>query len=56
MELLVLKHLLQMSYLVQSGVFVGKNILATCTMAPLVVVVIHKHKGITIRNKSPRLP
>jgi hypothetical protein len=52
----VIKHQLQMSYLVQFGVFVGKNIFSTCTMAPLVVVVIHKRKSITIRKETPRLP
>jgi hypothetical protein len=55
-HIILLQHRLQMSYLVQFGVFVGKNILATRTVAPLVVVVIHKHKSIAIRNKSPRLP
>jgi len=45
-----------MPYLVQFGIFVGKDICSTCTMAPLVVVVIHKHKSITIRKETPRFP
>jgi hypothetical protein len=49
-------HQLQMSYLIQFGLLVGKNIGATCTMAPLIVVVIHKHKSMAISNKTPRLP
>jgi len=48
----VIKHLLQKSYLVQFGVFVGKDGLAIS----LGVVVIHKHKCITTRNETPRLP
>jgi len=43
-----------MPYLVQFRIFVRKDGGATCTMAPLVVVVIHKHKSITIRNETPR--
>jgi hypothetical protein len=45
-----------MPYLVEFGFFVGKDIGATSTMAPLVVVVIHKHKSITMRNETPRFP
>jgi hypothetical protein len=45
-----------MSYLVQFGIFVGKDILTTCTMASLVVVVIHKHKSMAIRKEPPLLP
>jgi len=51
MHILVLKHQLQMSHLVQFGVFVGENRWAIS----LGVVVIHKHKSITIRNETPRL-
>jgi len=51
-----INHRLQMSYLVQFGCFVCKNVVATCIVALLVVVVIHKHKSITIRNETPRLP
>ena len=41
-----------MCYLVEFGDFVGKNSGATS----LGGVVIHKHKGITIRKKTPRFP
>ena len=47
-------HQLQMPYLVEFGCFVSKDIGATCTMAPLVVVVIHKHESITMRKETPR--
>jgi hypothetical protein len=43
-----------MPYLVQFGLFVRKDRGAACTMAPLVVVVIHKHKSVTMRNETPR--
>ena len=48
-------HRLLLPYLVQFGSFVSKDIGAACTMAPLVVVVIHKYKSVTIRNETPRL-
>ena len=48
----VIKHLLQKSYLVQFGVFVGKDRIAIS----LGVVVIHKNKRITTGNETPRLP
>jgi hypothetical protein len=45
-----------MPYLVEFGFSVGKDIGATHTLAPLGVVVIHKHKSITMRNETPRFP
>ena len=41
-----------MPYLVQFGIFVGKNRVAVS----LGVVVIHKHKSITAGNETPLLP
>jgi hypothetical protein len=41
-----------MSYLVQFGILVGKDRVAIS----LGVVIIHKHKSITISNEPPRLP
>jgi hypothetical protein len=42
-----------MSYLVQFGVFVGKN---RRDAIPLGGVAIHKHKSITTGNETPRFP
>jgi hypothetical protein len=49
-------HQLQLPYLVQFGVFVGNDIITTCTMASLVVMVIHKHKSMATSNETPRFP
>jgi hypothetical protein len=43
---------LEMPYLVQFGFLVGKERVAIS----LGVVVIHKHKSITMRNETPLLP
>jgi len=47
-------HRFQIPYLVEFGFLVGKDIGAT--NFPLGVVVIHKHKSITTRKETPRLP
>jgi len=41
-----------MPYLVQFGIFVGKNRVALS----LGVMAIHKHKSVTTGNETPRLP
>jgi len=43
------KYRLQIPYLVQFGIFVGKN----RVVIPLGVVVIHKHESITTGNETP---